>query len=110
MQLPNRQNAYVPPSKFKRLFTFRNSCCWQVKSQILSWVGFDESNIELLERGLLALARNQEVNEKVVTPHGTKYVIDGSFKTPIGKSITIRTVWIIDKGNDRPRFVTAMPN
>jgi hypothetical protein len=80
------------------------------KAKFFRGCGFDESNIELLERGLLSIAQNQEVNEKVVTPHGTKYVIDGLIQTPIGKAINIRTVWIIDKGKELPRFVTAVPN
>jgi len=31
-------------------------------------------------------------------------------ETHAGGLINLRTVWIIDQGQDRPRFVTAIPN
>jgi hypothetical protein len=38
-----------------------------------------------------------------------KYVITGTINTPVGKTVSILTVWIIDAGEDTPRFVTARP-
>jgi len=29
---------------------------------------------------------------------------------PNRENANLKTVWIIDKGHDRPRFVTAVPN
>jgi hypothetical protein len=72
--------------------------------------GFDETNMNLLEHELLTIAQTQEVSVVVASPHGTKYVIDGSLKTPLGNIVNMKTAWIIDKGQDRPRFVTAIPN
>ena len=43
------------------------------------------------------------------SPHGVKYVIDGSLRTPAGGSIKMRTIWITDKDQVRPRFVTSYP-
>jgi hypothetical protein len=36
-------------------------------------------------------------------------VIDGEIKTPTGVVVQLRTIWIIDAGEDIPRFVTAYP-
>jgi hypothetical protein len=41
--------------------------------------------------------------------YGTKYVIDGMIETPDNIAVQVRTVWIIEEGEDRPRFVTAYP-
>ena len=41
--------------------------------------------------------------------YGTKYVIVGAIESPLGRMVTILTVWIIDSGTTAPRFVTARP-
>jgi len=40
---------------------------------------------------------------------GIKYIVDGRLSTPSGKKVTVRTVWIVDKGSENPRLVTAYP-
>ena len=59
---------------------------------------------------LRQLALNSAVSQNMETVHGKKYIIDGTVDTPIGKSPVVRTVWIIDKGEDAPRLVTAYPH
>jgi hypothetical protein len=110
MKLPNRENAYVPLSKLKDYLLSETHVVGRSKAKFLRAFGFDETNTELLEQGLLMIAQNQDINEVASSPHGTKYVIDGSLQTPIGNIVNIRTVWIIDKGQNRPRFITAIPN
>jgi hypothetical protein len=63
----------------------------------------------MLKEGLLAIARLQDVAEVITTLHGVKYVLDGDMPTPVGIAIKMRTIWIIDSGQERPRFVTAYP-
>jgi hypothetical protein len=41
--------------------------------------------------------------------HGQKYIVDGMVLTPMGQDVIVRTVWIVDKGENRPRLVTAYP-
>ncbi|MDZ7369526.1 MAG: hypothetical protein ONB43_27270 [candidate division KSB1 bacterium] len=110
MELPNRDKAYIPPSKLKDYLLSETHIVGKSKARFLRAFGFDETNVDLLEQGLLTIAQTQEVNEVVSSPHGKKYVIDGSLETPIGNFINMRTVWIMDKGQNRPRFVTAIPN
>jgi len=110
MKLPNRENAYIPLSKLKNYLLSETHVVGRSKAKFLRGFGFDDKNIDLLEQALLSIAQNQEVEEAVSSPHGTKYVIDGSLKTPLGSVVNIKTIWIIDKGKDRPRFVTAIPN
>jgi hypothetical protein len=38
-----------------------------------------------------------------------KSKVDGSIQVQAGVSIKLRTIWIIDKGEEVPRFVTAYP-
>lgn len=58
---------------------------------------------------LRALAEISEVFESLESPHGMKYILDGPIDAPTGKTPIVRTVWIVDKGRDRPRLVTAYP-
>jgi hypothetical protein len=58
---------------------------------------------------LIEIAKAEEIVESVVTGHGTKYVVEGLVKTPSGNEVMLRTVWIVDAGQDRSRFVTAYP-
>lgn len=72
-------------------------------------LGFDESNVDILEQELITLAKTEEVAETVPSLYGTKYAADGAVRTPSGKAVKLRTIWIVEKGRDRPRFVTAYP-
>ncbi|NUO78657.1 hypothetical protein HUU05_01150 [candidate division KSB1 bacterium] len=110
MKLPNRENAYIPPAKLKGYLLSETHVDGRSKARFFRAFGYDEANVELLERGLLLIARNQEVHEEVVSQFGIKYVIDGSLQTPSGRTINSRTVWIIEEGEEHPRFVTAVPN
>jgi hypothetical protein len=35
--------------------------------------------------------------------------VDGEIETPAGRSVVIRTVWIVDHSQSAPRLVTAYP-
>ncbi len=109
MKLPNRENAFVPTQKLKDYLLSETHPVGKAKAKFFRSFGYNEANVELLERGLLTIALNQEVNETVSSPLGMKYIVDGALHTPVGRKINLKTVWIIDKGQDRPRFVTAVP-
>jgi len=109
MQLPNRGQAYIPPQKLSGYLLSETHAVGSAKAKVFRALGFDESNINLLEQGLLTIARSIKVREVVSSPHDIKYVIEGSLDTPRGTSLLIRTVWILETGEDSPRFVTAYP-
>jgi hypothetical protein len=55
------------------------------------------------------LAVAAEAAEKLESTHGTKYVLEGIMTTPGGGAPRVRTIWIIDRGRNCPRLVTAYP-
>ncbi len=79
------------------------------KSKFFRRFGFDDTNVAVLEQGLKKIAQEYEIIEKISIPYGEKYIIDGVLQTPIGREIRVRTVWIIEKDESIPRFVTAHP-
>ncbi len=109
MKLSNRERAYIPPLKIKAYLLSETHSVGKSKARLLRSMGFDESNADFLKQGLLSIAQAEEIKETISSLHGVKYVIEGEIKTPSGGSIRMRTVWIIDKGHYRPRFVTAYP-
>ena len=64
-----------------------------------------------LADSLRAVAQTGEVVENLESAHGEKYVVDGlvSSQTEKGHPRIVRTVWIIDRGSEAPRLVTAYP-
>ena len=109
MQLPNKEKAYVPYNKLTGYLLSTTHTVGRLKAKFFRAMGFDETSVEQLRQGLLTIAHTSQVKESIVSPYGTKYVIDGLLKTPKGPSVYIRTIWIIETGQDRPRFVTAYP-
>ena len=71
--------------------------------------GFNEDVVGNLRMSLIAIAKTEEVVEAVQTTFGIKYVIDGSVTSPVGVTVRIRTVWVVEEGIENPRFVTAYP-
>jgi hypothetical protein len=109
MKLPNRENAYIPSLKLHDYLLSETHSVGRWKAKFFRALGFDETNMDVLEQRLKAIARSEDVRDVMSSVHGTKYVIEGSLETPIGRLVHVRTVWIIDAGQDRPRFVTAYP-
>jgi len=81
------------------------------KAQFFESFGFTSENPELLVGALHTVAQIGEVVEMVDSTHGEKYVVDGrvSSQTEKSRQRMVRTVWIIDRGSDAPRLVTAYP-
>ena len=109
MKLPKNEKAYVPLAKLIDYLLSETHSVGKSKAKILRSVGFNETNVQMLKEGLLTISRTQEVTEVITSQHGVKYVMDGEMPTPVGLVIKMRTIWIIDKGQERPRFVTAYP-
>ena len=79
------------------------------KAAFFSAMGFRVGEWEGLANTLRQVAVDGPVVTKVDSLHGTKYVVDGRITTPIGKTVFVRTVWIVDHGASTPRLVTAYP-
>jgi len=110
MLLPHQEQAYIPPAKLLGYLLSETHPIGRAKASFFRMLGFDETNVDELEEGLLAIAHRDLVVEKVRSAFGTKYVLDGLLSTPTGNRVKVRTVWIIEDGYAAPRFVTAYPD
>lgn len=108
MRLPNRKNLIIPKEKLTEYLLSEIHATGKFKARFFRSLGFNETNVGLLEKSIRKVAE-QPIREDSTSPYGTKYVIDGEIETPSGKAIQMRTVWIIEKGQRRPRFITIYP-
>jgi hypothetical protein len=110
MTLPNAQLAIVERGKIVEYLLNPAHPDNGGKAPFFMALGFGAHDWELFAAALCRLALNSPVSQNMETEHGKKYIIDGAIETPLGKMPMVRTVWIIDKGSDAPRLVTAYPH
>ena len=79
------------------------------KAAFFEELGFRRAEWQTLARALQTLADQTEVTQSLKSPHGQKYVIVGRIESPTGKSARVQTIWIVDKGLEAARLVTAYP-
>jgi hypothetical protein len=109
MKLPNSHSAYIPQAKLRDYLLSSSHPEGGPKSAFFEIAGFSLKNVEALEKALLAIAANEEVVFQFEFPFGNKYIIDGKLPSNQGTEIPLRTVWVIDIGENTPCFVTAYP-
>jgi hypothetical protein len=109
MKLPNSENAYVPQEKLTGYLLSESHPVGKAKARYFRSLGYHDANADELGTGLIAIAQNDSVTETESTQYGEKYIVDGSLMPPSGRSALLRTVWIIQADDSRPRFVTAFP-
>ena len=107
--LPNHEQAYIPEPKLTKYLLSETHAVGKAKARYFRSLGYTEANADQLADGLLMIAKSKEVSQAVTTPYGTKYIMEGDLFTPIGTTVWICTVWVIESGDKRPRFVTAYP-
>ena len=109
MKLPNRNKVYIPRNKLLKYLLSETHPIGSKKAQFFLQIGFNKTNMRRLEDVLLKIGRTNEVKRVRKFEYGINYAIDGTMKTPIGKIVTITSVWFVKTVKSRPRFVTAYP-
>ena len=109
MKLPNAKRRIIPPRKVAEYLLQPMHPTGGPKARFFLGLGFTPERSEDLLNALGHIAETGLVVETVGTPFGTKYVVTGRLKTPLGQGEPVTTVWIILAGEDIPRFVTAYP-
>jgi hypothetical protein len=109
VKLPNLDRASVSEPKVATYLLNPQHPDGAGKSNFFAALGFRADQWQILAEALKRLAAYNEVSRCVQTEHGWKYVVDGEIETPAGRSVVIRTVWIVDRSQSAPRLVTAYP-
>jgi hypothetical protein len=110
MKLPNPHLAVVEQEKIVSYLLNPAHPDNGGKAAFFTALGFRRGDWQTLADGLRKLAATADVIKSVESPHGRKYVVRGRIESPIGKTPVVSTVWIVDRGLDKPRLVTAYPH
>lgn len=108
MKLPNRKNAIISRRKLINYVLSET----QPKAEFFRIIGFTRTNFRYLKKVIYQLAQSEEAKEvadKDSQYHTNKYILEGKINSPSGKIVTVRTIWVVDRGQKRPRFVTIYP-
>lgn len=109
MKLPNAEQAIIPSDKLSDYLLSKSHFIGRWKARFFLSIGFREEEIDELKDALMNLAKNGEVKSAITTDFGVKYVVEGAISGPSGRGAAIRTVWIVETGQNRPRLITAYP-
>lgn len=109
MDLPNAHLAIVDREKVVLYLLNPTHPDNGGKAAFFQTVGFSPEKWEYLADALRSLAVTGEVWAVLQSEHGRKYIVDGPIVAPGGGSSRVRTIWIVERGKDAPRLVTAYP-
>jgi len=57
----------------------------------------------------MTIARTGNLVAVSDTGFGSRYIAEGSVRTPTGRTVLLRTIWVVPRGTRTPQFVTAYP-
>lgn len=109
MKLPNAKDAFIPKEKFLDYLLSETHPVGKSKAKFFRKIGFNETNVDKFEKALLSIAYTNDTEEVNETAYDVNYIIKGVIKNPNHNLVTIKTVWFIETGQAKPRFVTAIP-
>jgi hypothetical protein len=109
MKLPNADKAIVERGKIVDYLLNAAHPDNGGKAAFFLSLGFSVDRWSALASVFRRLAESAEVAKSMESLHGRKYIVEGRLETPGGKAAWVRTIWVVDRGQDAPRLVTAYP-
>jgi hypothetical protein len=109
MKLPNSENVIIPREKLSEYLLSESHLVGRWKAKFFRSVGFGHEQVDALRDALMLLAKTGEVVVVIPTEYGIKYVVEGWIESPDKQRALVRTVWVVEEGENRPRLVTVYP-
>jgi hypothetical protein len=109
MMLPNSHLALIEREKVAGYLLNPKQPDNGGKAAFFVALGFSSDGWETLADALRKLVLTAHVSREMETGHGIKYIVEGEIEGPLGKTASVRTIWIVDAGTSFPRLVTAYP-
>lgn len=107
MKLPNSDRAHIDPGKIKQYCLSEIHSVGKHKAKVFkSSLGMTAEHSELLIDALFQAVRELDATPGLRDDYGSRYMIDFELKGPLGASI-VRSIWIVLRHEDFPRFVTC---
>jgi hypothetical protein len=108
MLLPGAERAFIHPSKLHGYLLSTDHKTGQTKARVFAALGYADVHWTVLRDALLRIALG-EVERASLSEYGDRYSIRVRMDGPNGQSAIILTHWMVRRGENFPRFVTAYP-
>ena len=109
MKLPGVERAVVNESKVRDYLLSDSHPVGRFKSSFFVALGYSAAGWEGLVVDLRRHATENEASAIEANQYGQKYAVSGRLTGPNGRAGVLVAVWIVLRGEDFPRFVTAFP-
>jgi hypothetical protein len=107
MKLSNAQHAVVDQEKLTGYCLNFEHPRGRHKARVFaSALGLTKDDSEELRKALLSAALSEDATPTEKDEYGQRYVLDFSMTRPAGQA-TIRSSWIVRRGEDFPRFTSC---
>jgi len=109
MKLPATDHVVIEAAKLREYLLSPYHPVGRFKASSFAALGYTADNWQQLEADLRILVQSQDAKVGQITKYGQKYEVRGMLGIPNAKRAEVVTVWIIRRGENVPRFVTAHP-
>jgi len=106
MKLPNGERAIAEIGKLQGYCLNPHHPRGRNKARVFASVGIRQADAEDLRTALLAAAGNAEATPGVVNSFGQRYVVDFDLVRE-GRTMKIRSAWIVRVNEDLPRLTSC---
>jgi hypothetical protein len=106
MKLPNGEHAIVDIGKLQGYCLSPHHSRGKNKARVFASVGIRQSDAEALRTALLEAAAHSEATPGVANPFGQRYRVDFEMVRE-GRTIKIRSTWIVRAEEDLPRLTSC---
>ena len=106
MKLPNGEHAVVDIRKLQAYCLNSQHPRGRNKARVFASVGILETDAEELRTALLAAAGNTGARLGTANVYGQRYIVDFDLVRQ-GRTIRIRSTWIVRIGEDLPRMTSC---
>jgi hypothetical protein len=108
-RLPNAEKAIIETEKLRGYILSSTHPVGRFKAVVFRKLGYSSDNWEMFEKCLRDIIVTKDAKEVEESPFGKKFVVEGPIKGKSGRRMHVVTVWVILKGENIPRFITAYP-
>jgi hypothetical protein len=106
MKLPNGDRAIVDIRKLQDYCLNSQHPRGRNKARVFASVGIRSADAEDLRTALSEVAHEGEACLGVANPYGQRYIVDFDFVRQ-GRTVRIRSTWILRTGEDLPRLTSC---
>jgi len=109
VRLPGADRAVIDDRKIREYFLSPTHPLGRFKAHVFARIGYGADDWKILELDLRTQHLGLDAEPLEVNEYGQEDEIRGRLRGPNGQSAEFVSVWIILRGEDVPRFVTAYP-